>query len=66
MAKKIILEFTVAQLNALITIVDDISGMTGCADPYDDKGGTWDIDTKKNVMLVDRMLKKNGFIRHYK
>ena len=55
MAKKIKLEFTEAQFLALIDITDDISAMTGCGD----RDNYWN----KNVKLIDRMLKKNGYKR---
>jgi hypothetical protein len=61
MAKKIKLEVTEAQLNAIISITDDISAMTGCnGEVHGDQ--TW----TKNVRLVDRMLINNGFKRQYK
>ena len=58
-------EITKAQLLAIICITDDISGMIGSAEDYDEKGNNWDNDTKKRVRLVDRFLKKNGYKREY-
>lgn len=58
-------EITKAQLLAIICITDDISGMIGSAEDYDEKGNDWDNDTKKRVKLVDRFLKKNGYKREY-
>ena len=54
MAKKITLEITEAQLRALMSIIDTTSsGMQEC--PI----------TMKEVVLVDRMLKKNGYKRNF-
>tara|TARA_R110000737_G_C14308390_1_gene437355 strand:+ start:369 stop:536 length:168 start_codon:yes stop_codon:yes gene_type:complete len=55
MAKKYKLELTEAQFNALISVVDT------CSAVMDE-----DRTTSKEVVLIDRMLKKNGFKRTYK
>ncbi len=55
MAKKIKLELTEAQFNALISVVDT------CSSVMDE-----DKETTKEVVLIDRMLKKNGYKRNFK
>ena len=57
MAKKIKLEITEAQLKAIINLTDDLSGILGSGD--DDS--VW----IKNIMLIDRMLKNNGYKREF-
>lgn len=57
MAKKIKLELTERQFEAVKTVTDIISGMLGCGSDFDDLG--------KEVALIDRMLKKNGYKRDY-
>lgn len=57
MAKKIKLEITEAQLKAIMHLADDISSMVG--------GGDDDSIWIKNVKLVDRMLKNNGYKREF-
>jgi len=57
MAKKIKLEITEAQLKAIMNLADDISAMVG--------GGDDDSIWIKNVKLVDRMLKNNGYKRGF-
>lgn len=59
-------EITKQQLLAIITITDDVSGMLGTADDYDNEGNNWDIDTRKNIKLIDSFLNKNGYKRQYK
>jgi len=59
------LEITKAQLLAIINLTDDISGMIGCAYDEDNVNDT-DVYWKKQVQLIDRMLKKNGYKRSYK
>lgn len=54
MAKKIKLELTEAQFNALISVVDTCSSVM-----------EEDIDTQREIKLIDRMLKKNGYKREY-
>ena len=58
MAKKIKLELTERQLQALMDVTDTISAMIGCGSDFDEMA--------KEVMLVDRMLKKNGYKRNFK
>ena len=55
MAKKIILEFTQAQFNAMVNLRDDCETQTGGTDV--------DVYMNKQVRLIDRMLKAN---RYYK
>lgn len=57
MVKKMKLEITEAQLNALINIVDEFSAING--------GGDDDRLRIKWVSLVDKMLAKNGLKRLY-
>ena len=54
MAKKIKLELTEAQFKALISVVDT------CSAVMDE-----DLDTTKEIVLIDRMLNKNGYKRCY-
>lgn len=56
MANKIKLELTEAQFNSMIDVIDTISAMIGC-------GADFAIAQNKNVRLLDRMLKQNGFKR---
>jgi len=58
MKKKILLEITPQQLEALKNIVDEASAMIGV-------GEDEDLTRIKRIKLVDRMLKKNGFKRDY-
>lgn len=58
MVKKIKLEFTERQLRALVDVTDTISAMIGCGSDFD--------DMEKEVMFINRMLKKNGYKRHFK
>jgi len=58
MSKKIKLEVTEAQLTAIVNMTNDISAMIGC--------GESDIEWKKNVRLVDRILSNHGYKRKYK
>lgn len=58
MAKKIKLEVTEAQLNALIEILDEQSAVIG--------GGDDDRQRIKWMRLVDRMLNNNGIKRNWK
>ena len=51
--KKITLEFTPAQLNALMELRDETESAIGITDV--------DNHLKKQVRLIDRMLKANGY-----
>jgi len=53
-----LLEMTEPQLRAIIEVTNDIRAMIGARDS--------DEEWKKNVRLIDRMLKKNGYERQYK
>ena len=57
MAKKIILELTKAQLNAIMNLSSDIEAMIGCGE------GNTDIVWRRNVRLVDRVFENNGYKR---
>ena len=59
MAKKIKLELTEAQLNSLIDVIDTISSLIGSGDEFAK-------EQNKNILLLDRMLLKNGFKRTHK
>lgn len=52
-------EITPAQLKAIMEITDTVSGMLGV-------GSDFDIIEGKNIKLIDRFLKKNGFKRDFK
>lgn len=54
--KRMKLQVTKAQLQAIISMMDDINSMIGCADPGNGVDDRWE----KNVKLVSRMLKKNN------
>lgn len=55
MAKKIKLELTEAQMNALVRVVDTCSAMM-----------EEDVNTQKEIALIDKMLLKNGYKRKHK
>ncbi len=57
MAKKIVLELTKTQLQALVNVVDDYSAQIGCGDT--------DEYRVKQVKHIDKMLKTNGYTRQY-
>jgi len=59
MAKKIKLELTEAQFNSLIDVIDTISSSIGFGDEFAK-------EQNKNILLLDRMLRKNGFKRTHK
>jgi len=59
MAKKIKLELTEAQFVCLIDAIDTLSSTIGGGEEYD-------IEQNKNVRSLDRMLKKNGYVREHK
>lgn len=52
------IEITKQQLEAIINMADDMSAMTG--------GGDNDEIWRKNIKLIDKMLKKNGIERKFK
>jgi len=54
--KKITLEFTPAQLNALMELRDETESAIGMTEV--------DNHLKKQVRLIDRMLKANGYIQN--
>jgi hypothetical protein len=56
MAKKIKLELTEPQFICLIDVIDTVSALGGT-------GREFTIEQNKNVLLLDRMLKKNGYKR---
>ena len=53
-------EITEAQLRAIINCADNMNSMIGTVDE------NFNNSVKKDVRLIDRMLKKNGFKRIYK
>lgn len=57
--KKIKLELTQAQFLAIIDVTNTISAMIGV-------GSDFDPEQTKNVRLIDRMLKNNGYKRNLK
>jgi len=57
MAKKIKLELTEAQFNAIIHLRDDAEGMLGNGEDGPDR--IW----VHQIRLIDRMLKNNGYQR---
>ena len=56
MEKDIKLEMTKAQFNAIINVADEMDAMMG-------NGEDEEIIRKRWLMLIDRMLKKNGYSR---
>ena len=58
MAKRIEISLTERQLLAIMDVTDTVSGMMGTGSDFDDMG--------KEVKLIDRMLKNNGYKRLYK
>ncbi len=56
MSKKIILQLTKPQLDALIDIIDEAKAMIGCGDD--------DNLRVKRLKLIDTMLKKNVKLNH--
>lgn len=57
MAKKIVLEITEKQFEALIDIIDESSGQIGCGDD--------DELRIHRIKLLDKMLLKNGYKRKF-
>lgn len=57
MTKKIKLELTPRQFEALIEVTDTLSASLG--------GGDQDDLLRKEIKLVDKMLLKNGYKRNY-
>lgn len=55
---KIKLELTKRQLQAIMNATDIISAMMGTGSEFDEH--------EKDVILIDRMLKNNGYKRKYK
>ena len=55
MAKKIKIELTEAQLRAIMDMRDDVDAGIGCSDR--------DHEYIKQVRLIDRMLKSNGYVQ---
>ena len=53
------LEVTEHQLKCIINAADTMSAMVGVGEKETDE------DFKKTIKGIDRMLKKNGFKRHY-
>tara|TARA_R110000782_G_scaffold196853_1_gene286124 strand:- start:8 stop:184 length:177 start_codon:yes stop_codon:yes gene_type:complete len=58
MAKRIKISLTERQLLAIMDVTDTVSGMMGTGTDFDDIG--------KEVKLIDRMLKNNGYKRLHK
>ena len=58
MAKRIEISLTERQLLAIMDVTDTVSGMMGTGTDFDDIG--------KEVKLIDRMLKNNGYKRLHK
>lgn len=57
--KKIKIEFTEAQLRALLEMIDTMSGMLGI-------GSDFDVEGERQIRLLDRALLKHGIKRYYK
>ena len=58
MAKKIKLELTERQLLAVIDVTSNMSAMIGVGSDFD--------DIVKEIRLIDKMLKNNGYKRNFK
>lgn len=61
MGKKVKLEATIPQLEAIIYLADTLSAMVGGCDPE----SSFDDDVTKAVRLVDRVLNNAGYKRHF-
>ena len=59
MAKKIKLEITEVQLLAIVDITDTLKSMVGTYDEDFNK------EALKQIRLIDRMLKNNGYKRKF-
>lgn len=59
MKRKIKLEITDRQLNAIMNITDTISAMIGVGSEFDD-------EMTQDIRHIDQMLHKNGLKRKYK
>jgi hypothetical protein len=62
MAKKIKIEFTKHQLNALLMLVSNVEAGLGGSD-IDCAGGDADKEERKWIDSFDRALKSNGYRR---
>lgn len=51
------IEVTKRQLEAIINLTDSMSGMIGTGNDFDDH--------QKEIKIIDRMLKKNGYKRTF-
>ncbi len=60
--KKIELKFTQVQIDSLLSIIETIEGMYGCADTGED-AVNWDKEMERDIRNIDRMLKSNGYKR---
>lgn len=54
--KRIKLEVTPAQLEAILTLKEDVKSMIGCSDE-----GVQDKVWTKSINLIERMFKNNGY-----
>lgn len=68
MGKRITLEFTEREIEALNDILSAIEAMYGCAGDAsdvlgDNETGNWDDDMKREIKHIDKMYKRNGYKR---
>lgn len=62
--KKINIEFTERQLEALIDLIGTVEATYGCSDPIHELDESdYDADCKRDIRLIDRALKQSGYER---
>jgi len=54
-------EITERQLEAIADIATTLEAMIGCSEPNDLNGNDFDTDTKKELKIIVRFFKKNGY-----
>lgn len=65
MANKISLQFTKAQLQHLVSLIDTVESMIGGSDDLGDGAHDWDTEVKKNIKSLDKALWSNGYSRDF-
>ena len=64
MSNKLTLVFTEIQLESMISLLETVEAMQGCADGELDGYDNFDKQTNKEIRNIDRMLKMNGYKRN--
>ena len=57
-------EITKRQLQAIAEISTTLDAMIGCSEPNDIDGSDFDKDTQKELKIIQRFFKKNGYSLH--